>query len=87
MISKTSPVTDQQRIHEQLDKGQLKLNLTPPELIEHALAQKEGWLTDTGALMADTGKFTGRSPKDRYIVSDYKTKNTIWWGKIGRAHV
>ncbi|AGA79195.1 phosphoenolpyruvate carboxykinase (ATP) [Echinicola vietnamensis] len=82
MISKTSPVTDQQRIHEQLDKGQLKLNLTPPELIEHALAQKEGWLTDTGALMADTGKFTGRSPKDRYIVSDYKTKNTIWWGTI-----
>ncbi len=57
-------------------------NLTPAELIEHALQRGEGSLTDTGALMADTGKFTGRSPKDRFIVKDAKTENTVWWGPV-----
>jgi len=42
-------------------------NLTSSELIEHALANGEGVLTDNGALMCDTGEFTGRAPKDRYI--------------------
>ena len=57
-------------------------NLTPAELIEHALQNKEGVLTDEGALMADTGKFTGRSPKDRFIVEDEKTADSVWWGDI-----
>ncbi|GGF28950.1 phosphoenolpyruvate carboxykinase (ATP) [Echinicola rosea] len=82
MISKTHPVTDLLALHGQLDNGQVKLNLTPAELIEHALSGQEGWLADTGALMAYTGKFTGRSPKDRYIVADNATKGNIWWGEI-----
>ena len=57
-------------------------NLPPAMLIEHALARKEGFLTSTGALMADTGKFTGRSPKDRYIVKDELTSTAVWWGEI-----
>lgn len=57
-------------------------NLSPAELIEHALHNQEGVLTNTGALMADTGKFTGRSPKDRYIVKDEKTVENIWWSDI-----
>ncbi len=57
-------------------------NLSPAELVEIALSQKEGKLTSTGALMADTGSFTGRSPKDRYIVLDDKTKDSVWWGDI-----
>lgn len=57
-------------------------NLTPAELVEEALANKEGVLTDTGALMCDTGEFTGRSPKDRFIVKDSKTADTVWWGDI-----
>ncbi|WP_394355333.1 phosphoenolpyruvate carboxykinase (ATP) [Pararhodonellum marinum] len=57
-------------------------NLTPAELVEYALQNGEGSLTDTGALMADTGKFTGRSPKDRFIVKDEKTADTVWWGDI-----
>lgn len=52
-------------------------NLSPAELVEEAIKNKEGVLTSTGALMCDTGKFTGRSPKDRFIVKD----------EIGRAHV
>jgi len=57
-------------------------NLTPAELVEHALKNQEGQLTDDGALMADTGKFTGRSPKDRFVVKDETTTESIWWGDI-----
>ncbi|MDN5205286.1 phosphoenolpyruvate carboxykinase (ATP) [Fulvivirgaceae bacterium BMA10] len=57
-------------------------NLTPAELIEESLKNGEGYLTDTGALMCDTGKFTGRSPKDRFVVKDAKTENNVWWGNI-----
>ncbi|EMR02438.1 phosphoenolpyruvate carboxykinase (ATP) [Cesiribacter andamanensis] len=57
-------------------------NLTPAELVEQALANGEGQLTDTGALMCDTGEFTGRSPKDRFIVKDSKTADTVWWGDV-----
>ncbi len=57
-------------------------NLSPAELVEQALANNEGSLTDTGALMCDTGEFTGRAPKDRYIVQDHKTKDTVWWGDV-----
>ena len=57
-------------------------NLTPAELITEAVKNGEGVLTDTGALMCKTGKFTGRSPKDRYIVKDDLTRDTVWWGDI-----
>jgi phosphoenolpyruvate carboxykinase (ATP) len=62
--------------------GTVHLNLTPAELVEHALRNGEGHLTDTGALMADTGKFTGRSPKDRFVVKDANTADSVWWGDI-----
>jgi phosphoenolpyruvate carboxykinase (ATP) len=57
-------------------------NLTATELIETAIQNKEGHLTDTGAIMCDTGTFTGRSPKDRYIVKDEYTEEKVWWGNI-----
>ena len=57
-------------------------NLTPSELIEEAIKNGEGTLTDTGALACDTGKFTGRSPKDRFIVRDAVTEDKVWWGDI-----
>jgi phosphoenolpyruvate carboxykinase (ATP) len=57
-------------------------NLSPAELVEEALKHNEGTLSDTGALMCDTGKFTGRSPKDRYWVRDSETESSIWWGDI-----
>lgn len=40
---------------------------------------EKGTLTTTGAVAVDTGIFTGRSPKDKYIVLDEKTKDTVWW--------
>lgn len=57
-------------------------NLSPAELVEEALRNGEGVLTDNGAIMCDTGKFTGRSPKDKFTVKDAKTENTVWWGDV-----
>ena len=57
-------------------------NMTPAELVEEAIVRGEGRLVDSGALAADTGEFTGRSPKDRFIVKDAITENTVWWGDV-----
>ena len=57
-------------------------NLTPAELIEDCIILGEGMLTDTGALAIETGEFTGRSPKDRFIVRDAKTEAAVWWGDV-----
>ncbi len=59
-------------------------NLTPAELVEAALQKGEGQLADSGALAADTGEFTGRSPKDKFCVKDAKTENTVWWGDVNQ---
>jgi phosphoenolpyruvate carboxykinase (ATP) len=53
--------------------------LTPEELIDQAVEKGEGVLSDTGALVIDTGEFTGRSPKDRFIVRDTLTSPVIDW--------
>lgn len=67
-----------------LKSGRIHWNYSPSELYEEALRKKEGILTDTGSLMVDTDYFTGRAPKDKYIVHDEGTKDTIWWGSINQ---
>jgi ATP-dependent phosphoenolpyruvate carboxykinase len=57
-------------------------NLSPSELMEDAIINGQGVLTDTGAIAIETGEFTGRSPKDRFIVRDEKTEDAVWWGDI-----
>ena len=49
------------------------------ETKESLQGYEKGTLTTTGAVAVDTGIFTGRSPKDKYIVLDDKTKDTVWW--------
>ena len=56
--------------------------LTPAQLVEAALKRDEGVLAETGSLAVDTGEFTGRSPKDKFIVDDALTHDTVWWGEI-----
>jgi len=58
------------------------LNQNPDELINYAISNGEGVLTDMDALAADTGEFTGRSPKDKFVVRDEQTMNAVWWGEI-----
>ncbi len=68
-----------------LENCRLHWNQSPAELVEKTLELGEGILNDTGALVIKTGKFTGRSPKDRYIVKDDITAETVDWGKINFA--
>lgn len=60
-------------------------NLSVPELVEFSVIRKEANMSSTGALSVFTGKFTGRSPDDRYIVEDNLTKKNINWGKVNHA--
>ena len=57
-------------------------NLNPTVLIEKAIRNGEGILTDTGALAVTTGKFTGRSPHDKYIVDTEGVHERISWGDV-----
>jgi len=57
-------------------------NLSPAELVEAAIRNGEGHLCDNGALAADTGTFTGRSPKDKFVVEDDITADSVWWGDV-----
>ena len=56
--------------------------LPPETLIDQTLELGQGALSDTGALVISTGEFTGRSPKDRFIVLDSQTDNTIHWNQF-----
>jgi len=57
-------------------------NLTPAILVEHALARGEGKLNAKGALCVNTGKYTGRSPNDKFIVDSAGVHDEIAWGKV-----
>ncbi|TXC64386.1 phosphoenolpyruvate carboxykinase [Sphingosinicella ginsenosidimutans] len=54
-------------------------NLGTPQLVEQALANGEGMLAKDGPLVVETGKHTGRSAKDKFMVRDAETESTIWW--------
>lgn len=64
------------------DYKKIYRNLSVPKLVEYALKRNEGILSNKGALVVNTGKYTGRSPKDRFIVVDDITKDKINWGKV-----
>lgn len=56
-----------------------RYNASEAALLETALAKNEGVLSQTGALVVTTGKFTGRSPEDKHIVVEETTRDDIWW--------
>ncbi len=60
-------------------------NLSPAVLTERAVARGEGKLSDTGALVIHTGKYTGRSPDDRFVVDTPSVHDEIDWGKVNVA--
>lgn len=76
-LSEVSPATI-------LKTSSTYFNLTVPELVERSLNRKEGILTPTGALLTTTGKYTGRSPKDRFIVEHDEIHDKIAWGKVNK---
>jgi len=67
-----------------LEGGKVRRNLKAKDLTALALDRKEAVIASNGALVAQTGKRTGRSPKDRYIVKDALTANTVDWGAVNQ---
>jgi phosphoenolpyruvate carboxykinase (ATP) len=59
--------------------GQVYYNLMEPALVEEALKAGEGTLGKGGSFLVTTGKFTGRSPKDKHVVRTASIEDTIWW--------
>ncbi|WP_032796315.1 phosphoenolpyruvate carboxykinase (ATP), partial [Streptococcus sobrinus] len=59
-------------------------NLSAPKLTEKVISRNEGTLTSTGAVRATTGAYTGRSPKDKFIVREQSTENQIDWGAVNQ---
>jgi len=62
----------------------IKIQLSVPQLVEKAISRGEAELTSDGAVTARTGKYTGRSPKDKYIVEEASSKDKIDWGSVNR---
>ena len=59
-------------------------NLSIDELIEETVINNEGIIGANGASIVDTGKYTGRSPKDKYIVGEPSSSDNIWWGPVNQ---
>ncbi|MGZ3249413.1 MAG: phosphoenolpyruvate carboxykinase [Croceibacterium sp.] len=60
----------------------IKANLGTAALVEEAIRNGEGLMAAHGPLVVETGKHTGRSAKDKFIVRDAETEDTVWWGKV-----
>jgi len=63
-------------------KAKVHYQLSTEELVKQTLSRNEGTLSDTGALVIFTGKFTGRSPADKFIVLDDLTKHSVDWNRF-----
>jgi phosphoenolpyruvate carboxykinase (ATP) len=59
-------------------------NLSTAELYEHAIRNGEGIVSAHGSLVVRTGKHTGRSPKDKFVVREPSSQDTVWWGEINQ---
>lgn len=62
----------------------INYQLSPGKLVDQTLQLNQGVLSDSGALCVDTGEFTGRSPKDKFIVKDEISSDTVDWGEVNR---
>lgn len=59
-------------------------NLSYDDIYQHELQSNTGTVVKNGTYAVDTGKFTGRSPKDKYIVENKPSSDNIWWGPVNR---
>jgi phosphoenolpyruvate carboxykinase (ATP) len=64
--------------------GSVYRNPTTALLYTHALLRGEGRLAEGGPLAVDTGTFTGRSPKDKFLVEEDSSQDRIWWGEVNQ---
>ncbi|GAX88958.1 phosphoenolpyruvate carboxykinase (ATP) [Effusibacillus lacus] len=71
-------------LHDILQTERVHHNLSVPKLVEAALSRNEGILASSGAFRATTGKYTGRSPKDKFIVDEPSIHHKIAWGPVNQ---
>lgn len=71
--------------HGEIQAEAVHWNLTTSQLVEKAIQRREGNLSECGAIVVETGEFTGRSPKDKYIVHEGATATTVEWGTVNQA--
>lgn len=67
-----------------LNQKNIKRNLAVEDLAKDIVDNKEGVIGLRGSMMVDTGIYTGRSPKDKYIVEEKSSKEKIWWGDVNK---
>ena len=85
-MSQTTTILDTAAVLDTLLKSnKVHRNLRSGPLVEHSIHREEGMLADNGALVAYTGKFTGRTPKDKFTVKDSITAEKVNWGDINFA--
>jgi phosphoenolpyruvate carboxykinase (ATP) len=65
--------------------GGVLWNPAPATLYEEFVMNGEGVIASHGPMVAETGKYTGRSPDDKFVVEEASSKDKIWWGKVNRA--
>jgi phosphoenolpyruvate carboxykinase (ATP) len=65
-------------------EGRVYRQPTTALLYTHALARGEGRLAEGGPLCVDTGRYTGRSPQDKFVVQEPGSESRIWWGKVNQ---
>ena len=65
-------------------RGQVHRNPTTAQLYTHALLRNEAVIGEGGPLVVDTGRFTGRSPKDKFVVREPGSEDRIWWGDVNQ---
>lgn len=71
-------------LEELLSQNNVLKNLSVATLVEKVLSRNEGVLSNTGAVLATTGKYTGRSPEDKFIVKDSISESKVDWGKVNQ---
>ena len=64
--------------------GRIERNLPMESLVEDSILHKQGKLGMRGTVMVDTGRYTGRSPKDKYFVDEPSSTDKIWWGPVNQ---
>ncbi len=65
-------------------RKQVFWNTASPILVEHTLARGEGFLAHKGPLVVDTTPYTGRSPKDKFVVREPEVEEEVWWGEVNQ---
>ena len=70
------------RLNEVLGRNTTLHNLSAAQLVEAAICNGEGKLSSQGAFSTATGKYTGRSPNDKFIVKDKVTRDTVAWARL-----